>query len=130
MQQDTSLFWILFFIFHVILCIFGLFSQNIFMKTAAFDRKLPFTARVHLFFLSIGYQIILITFLAMTTVCLHYGSMFEVDECKEARMIPLKFHNFGEFTAVIFHFLINLGEIQDSLVEKYIVNETFQIDLY
>ena len=109
MQQDTSLSWLFFFIFQVILCFFGLFSQLIFLKTTAFDTKIYVTGRVHLFFLSLGYQSILVTFLGMTVVCLHFGSMFEVEECREARMIPLKLHNYGEFTVVIFHLLVNLG---------------------
>ncbi|EGT55220.1 hypothetical protein CAEBREN_30718 [Caenorhabditis brenneri] len=111
MQQDTTLFWLFFFIFQVVLCFFGLFSQNVFIKTTAFDKKIHFNGRVYLFFLSVGYQTILITFLAMTVVCLHFGSMFEVDECREARILPLKLHNFGEFTIVIFHFFINLDRL-------------------
>ncbi|KAF1750153.1 hypothetical protein GCK72_016700 [Caenorhabditis remanei] len=47
----------------------------------------------------------------MTVICLHYGSMFEVEECREARMIPLKLHNYGEFTVVIFHLLVNLDRL-------------------
>lgn len=79
------------------------------MKTTVGDPKIYFNGRVYLFFVSLGYQLMLINFLAMTAICLTYGSMFEVEACREARMIPLKLHNFGEFLVVIFHFLINLG---------------------
>ncbi|CAI2353771.1 unnamed protein product [Caenorhabditis sp. 36 PRJEB53466] len=81
------------------------------MRTTVFDVKVHVYGRVHLFFLSLGYQIMVTSFLVITGICLRFGTIFEVKECAEARMIPLKLHNFGEFTVVSFHMLINIDRL-------------------
>ncbi|CAI5453617.1 unnamed protein product [Caenorhabditis angaria] len=101
-------FWDLFFSLEVLLCLFGFCSQIAFIKIVAFRTGISIYGRINLFFLSLGYITIMLSFLMFSSMCLiNFGTYLEVLECDDAKQTFLWIHRFSEFHVVGFHSMIN-----------------------